>query len=159
MAAKPTLSVIMITEDKYEVCRRTISYLLAQSVVDQIEFVLVGPSRGVMQVDEAELAPFHSFKIIEIGKVNSTGQGLAAGTLGSTADLVTYAEEHGFPPANLFEVMLRNAGEKNYQACGRLGTYLCAVCRSSGTASIGRGFAAGGASKHVPPRTVDGIQR
>ena len=118
MAAKPTLSVIMITEDKYEVCRRTISYLLAQSVVDQIEFVLVGPSRGVMQVDEAELAPFHSFKIIEIGKVNSTGQGLAAGTLGSTADLVTYAEEHGFPPANLFEVMLRNAGEKNYQAYG-----------------------------------------
>ena len=118
MGPKPILSVIMITENKYEVCRRTISYLLAQTVADQIEFVLVGPSREVMQVDEAELAPFHSFKVVEIGIVSSTGQGLAAGTRASTGDFVSYAEEHGFPPPNLYDVMLRNARQTDYQAYG-----------------------------------------
>lgn len=118
MAPKPMFSVIMITASKYEICRRTISYLLAQSIVEKIELVLVGPSREEMKVDEAELAPFHSFKIVEIGKVQSTGHGLAAGTFASTADLVTYAEEHGFPPPNLFEVLLRNTEEKHYQAYG-----------------------------------------
>ncbi len=118
MAPAPAFSVIMITESNYEVCRRTISYLLAQTVVEKIELVLVGPSRAEMQVDEAELSAFHSFKIVEIGKVQSTGHGLAAGTLASSADLVTYAEEHGFPPSNLCEVMLRIAGETDYQAYG-----------------------------------------
>lgn len=108
----------MITEGKYEICRRTISYLLAQSVVNQIELVLVGPSRDVMRVDERELAPFHSHQIIEVGKVLSTGQGLAAGTLAARADLVTYAEEHGFPPPDLCEVLLRHAAGSDYQAYG-----------------------------------------
>lgn len=118
MQKKPAVSIIMITEHTYEACRRTISYLLAQSVVDQIEFVLVGPSRAVMQVDEAELAPFHSVKIIEIGDEVSTGLGLAAGTVSCGADLVTYAEEHAFPPTNLIETMLRVAGETDYEAYG-----------------------------------------
>ncbi len=108
----------MITDGHYEVCRRTVSFLLAQTVVDQIEFVLVGPSRGVMQVDEAELAPFHSFRIVEIGKVVSTGQGLAAGTLAASADLISYAEEHGFPPPNLCEVLIHYADTTDYQAYG-----------------------------------------
>jgi hypothetical protein len=118
MTNKPLISIIMLTDDKYEVCRRTISYLLAQTVVDRIEFVLVGPSRDIMEVDEAELAPFHSFRIVEIGEVLSTGHGLEAAVPVCSAELVAYAEEHGFPPPNLCEVLIRVAAETNYQAYG-----------------------------------------
>lgn len=118
MTNKPQISIIMLTDGKYEVCRRTISYLLAQTAVDKIEFVLVGPSRAIMEVDEAELAPFHSFRIVEIGEVHSTGHGLEAAVPVCTAELVLYAEEHGFPPPNLCEVLIRVANETDYQAYG-----------------------------------------
>ena len=118
MQTKPSISIIMVTDDTYETCRRTIGYLLQQTVIDQIEMIIVGPSRDQIQPDEAELSKFHSNQIVEVGKVVSVAQTLSAGVVAAKAFYVTYAEEHGFPPPNLAEVLIREFEEGGHVALG-----------------------------------------
>ena len=118
MQSAPSLSMIMITDNTYEVCRRTISYLLQQTAIDQIELIIVGESRERINPDENELGQFHSYQIVEVGKVTSIGKAEAAGVLAAKAENVTYVEEHGFPPPNLAEVLIREMTEGGHVAVG-----------------------------------------
>lgn len=114
----PAISLIMITDGHYDVCRRAMSYLRAQTVVGQIEMILVCPSKEIMQIDDDALDPFHSAQIIEIGEVTSTGQGVAAAVPQARGPYILYAEEHGFMPPDIIETMLGVAAKHDYAAYG-----------------------------------------
>lgn len=93
----PELSVVILTRDRYEACRRTIGCLSEQTARERIELVLVAPSRSALAPDEDELADFGGYQVCEVGELRSTGAGLAAGTRVAGAPLVVYGEEHSYP--------------------------------------------------------------
>jgi glycosyltransferase involved in cell wall biosynthesis len=91
------MSVVVVTPDRYEVIRKTIRHLQAQSVRDQLEVVIVAPSADKLGLDESELKDFLQFRVVEVGAIRSTGGAIAAGMLQAQAPVVAYAEEHSYP--------------------------------------------------------------
>lgn len=118
MSGEPVLSVVSLTDGTFETCRRSITSFLNQTVRDRIEIVLVGTSREEIAPDCDLLDQFHSYRIVELGEVHSTGQGLAAGVFDATAPLVTYLEEHSFMPTDYAETVVREMDEKKLNALG-----------------------------------------
>lgn len=118
MASGPQLSVFMITDSTYDVCARTVSYLAEQSIADRIELIIVGPSEAEMAPDYAVLSVFHSYNILEIGDVSWIGEAAAFAIRAATAPYVAYAEEHGFPPPDWAEILVRTFESGGYDAVG-----------------------------------------
>ncbi len=118
MSSKPDFSIFLITDDSYAKCARTISYLKRQTIVDQIELVIVGPSREQIAPDYDDLSVFHSHKIVEMGEVGWVGKAAARGIEASSAKYVTYSEEHGFPPEDWAETLVRTFESGGYDAVG-----------------------------------------
>lgn len=102
----PSLSVILATPDRYVTIRKTIQHLLAQTIRAQLEIVIVASSRDSLQLDEPELAPFHSIQIVELGSVRSIGGANAAGIRRANAVIVALAEDHCFPDPQWAERLL-----------------------------------------------------
>ncbi|MEL7461146.1 MAG: glycosyltransferase [Pseudomonadota bacterium] len=118
MASEPKLSVFMITDGDYSICARTVSYLAEQTIADQIEMIIVGPSEAQMAPDYGALAGFHSHRIVEFGTVGWIGEAAAAGIRAARAPYVVYAEEHGFPPPNWADVLVRTFEEGGHDGVG-----------------------------------------
>jgi len=81
-------------------------HLRAQTVAEQIEIVLVVPSHQQLQLDDSELACFHSWQVIEVGAVTSKARGFVTGIRHAHAPVVALTEDHSFPDANWAEVMI-----------------------------------------------------
>jgi hypothetical protein len=103
---RPDLSVIMVTPGRYSTCRKTISYLCAQTVRDRIELVIVAPSLAGLEADESELASFGGRQVVEVGDVVSSGDAMAAGIRAARAPVVVYAEEHSYPEPDWAEILI-----------------------------------------------------
>jgi hypothetical protein len=95
--SRPSLSVVAVTMDCYETLRRTVQHLAAQTIHQQIELLICGPSRDELQLDEREMQPFHSFKILETKRDSTNAQARAQGVYGAHAPFVAFAEDHSFP--------------------------------------------------------------
>jgi hypothetical protein len=115
---QPEISFITITDDKYDDNRRAVCDMARQTAASEIELIIVGPSRQQMQVREGDLAPFHSFQIIETGPVRSTGAALAEGVRAAKALFVGYVEEHGYPEPSLAATAIRFLRGGDYGAVG-----------------------------------------
>jgi len=111
------MSVVVVSLDSYERIRRTVAALRAQTARRRLEVVIVAPSRKVLNLDEADLSEFHSFQVVEIGPIRSTGGGVAAGFQRAQAPVVAYAEEHSYPFPTWAEALLL-AHEKPWGAVG-----------------------------------------
>ena len=105
-SAEPDLAAIVVVPDTYDTVRRTMSHLQAQTAIDQIEVILVTPSYQQLQLDESELACFHSWQVIEVGAVTSKARGFVTGIRHAHAPVVALTEDHSFPDANWAEVMI-----------------------------------------------------
>jgi hypothetical protein len=81
-------------------------HLQAQTAADQMEVVLVTPSRQQLALDESELSRFHSWQIIEIKNNKFFSTGYAAGIRQAHAPIVALTEDHAFPDANWAEVFI-----------------------------------------------------
>ncbi|HEU4463876.1 MAG TPA: glycosyltransferase [Gemmatimonadota bacterium] len=91
------MSVVIATPDRYDTIRKTMQYLRNQTARDRLEIVVVAPSEKSLGLDEAELAPFASFRVVEIGEVESLAAGNAAGVRAATAPVVALLEDHSRP--------------------------------------------------------------
>jgi hypothetical protein len=89
--------VVLVTPDCYETIRTTVSYLRAQSVRQQLELVIVAPSRIGLGLDAAELSGFGSVQVVEVGVVRSVAHGNAEGVRRARASIVVFAEDHSYP--------------------------------------------------------------
>ena len=113
----PALSVIVVTPTNYEVNRESMEFIKQQTAKQQIEIVLVGPSKHKMAAPREEFSDFHSFQIIEVGQFQTTGEAFAAGVQHAKAPIVAFLEEHVFMPTNWAEVIIKEH-QKAYVAIG-----------------------------------------
>jgi hypothetical protein len=100
------MSVVIATPDRYDTIRKTMQYLRNQTVRDRLEIVVVAPSEESLGLDEEELAPFASFRVVEIGDVESLAAGNAAGVRAATAPVVALLEDHSRPEKGWAEAIL-----------------------------------------------------
>lgn len=113
----PLLSVVMVTPRSIQTCRRTLGYLRNQTIRQHIEFIVVAPSRAELELDPSELSAFHSWQVVELGDVRSTGSATAEGVRAARAPVVIYGEEHSYPEPDWARVLVEGHAEP-YAAVG-----------------------------------------
>lgn len=104
--SSPSMSVVLMTPDCYETIDLTMAHLLAQSVRDQLEIVIVAPSADGLAADESALATFHSFQVVEFGEIKTVGEANAAGARRAHAPMVAFVEEHSYPQPGWAEALI-----------------------------------------------------
>jgi hypothetical protein len=102
----PDLSVILITPDCYKTISRTISSLMAQTVCERLELVLLAPSRKELDLPDEAIAAFHSIQVIESSDLRTLSAPRALGIRASRASLVAVAEDHAFPEPGWAEALI-----------------------------------------------------
>lgn len=90
------MSVVLIT-DHFHTIRRVVGLLRDQTVHDQIEVVMVVPSRQAAEVDAAALEGFAGVRVVEVGAIHPMSGARAAGVRNATAPVVFLGETHSFP--------------------------------------------------------------
>ena len=97
MTAAPALSVVLATPDTYDTIRFTMRFLRAQTVREQMEVLIVGPTEDAIRAPEDDLAGFWGHQFVVAGPVSSIARVNAAGVRRARAPLVALAEDHCFP--------------------------------------------------------------
>lgn len=93
----PALSVIIITPDSYETIRKAIDSLSKQTVLTEIELVIVAPEQINIKVDQSQLRNFFHYQIVTIDDLSSLGKAKAAGIKAANAPIIALIEEHVYP--------------------------------------------------------------
>jgi hypothetical protein len=101
------LSAIILTPDCFDTIHRTVAALRAQTVFDDIEFVIVAPSRACLDDGKDELAKL-DHQVVEVGPFRSTAAARAAGVRRARGDIVVFAEDHCFPAPDWAEHLLES---------------------------------------------------
>jgi Glycosyl transferase family 2 len=101
------MSVVVVTPDLYDTIRKTMEHLAVQTVLDQLEIVIVAPSAATLNFDAAELTAFGRLRVVEVGEIKSTGRAIAAGVREASAPVVAYAEEHSYPAPGWAEALIK----------------------------------------------------
>ncbi|MDU8942183.1 glycosyltransferase [Ovoidimarina sediminis] len=115
---EPSFSIVSATDGAFDVCRRSLSNFAKQTLRDQIEIVLVGPSIEEMQPDYELLSQFGAYQIIEVGRLRSTGHALSLGFKHARAPFGAFLEEHGFPRPDFVEKLLKTFDETGSDVVG-----------------------------------------
>jgi hypothetical protein len=118
MTTRQKLAAILVTDDSYTTMQRSISYLLKQTAIDQIELVMVCPRRDRLMPVKDEVEQFGDYQIVETGVALSSGQMLAEGIRATRSPAVFYVESHHFPPPNTAEVAIRELVERGRPVVG-----------------------------------------
>jgi hypothetical protein len=103
---QPALAAIVVTPDSYDTIRCLMECLKAQTVAGQIEVVLVGSSNREMAIDESNFSCFHSWHVVEVGKVKSLGAAYVEGIVRAEAPIVVLTHDHSFPDSDLGELLI-----------------------------------------------------
>jgi hypothetical protein len=101
------MSVVLVTPDRYDTIRKTMEHLQSQTVLDQLEIVIVTPSVANLNLDDAELTAFSRVRMVEVGEITSTGRAIAAGVREASAPVIAYAEEHSYPAPTWAEALIK----------------------------------------------------
>jgi len=123
------MSVVLITLNHYEVIRKAIQCLRAQTARDRLEIIIVAPSANELELDESELKGFGRWRVEEVGPIESTGEALARGVRKATAPVVAYAEEHAYPHPGWAEALIK-AHRQSWAAVG------CVLINANPTTTI-----------------------
>jgi len=116
-ANEPALSAILLVNDTYDSVRQAVSYLQAQTIVGQIEIVLVAPSYEQLKPDKSGLAHFHSWYVAEVGGITSIARGYVAGIRHAHAPVVALTQDHSFPDISWAELLV-TAHKQHWAAVG-----------------------------------------
>jgi len=116
-AAEPALSAIVLVNGAYDSVRRTMSYLQAQTVPEQMEIILVTLSYEQLRLETPELACFHSWRVVEIGEITSIARGYMAGIRQASAPIVALTQDHAFPDTKWAELFIA-AHKQHWAAVG-----------------------------------------
>jgi hypothetical protein len=102
----PEMSVIIATPDSYDVIRKTMGCLRAQTARERLEIVVVAPSKDRLGLIETDFAVFHSYKVVEVGEIRILTDAKVAGVLQATGPIVAFAEDHCFPEPSWAETLI-----------------------------------------------------
>jgi hypothetical protein len=84
-----------------------VQHLRAQTIHQQLELIIVTVSAEQLQMEEAELADFAAFQLVDIGQFRSKAVANAAGARRARTPIVVFAEDHCFPEPRWAEALLR----------------------------------------------------
>ncbi|MEP7205717.1 MAG: Gfo/Idh/MocA family oxidoreductase [Casimicrobiaceae bacterium] len=113
-APPPTFAFTAIasTTVGYGALRTTIAHLRRQTIVGDIELVLVGPSIDALAAPADELQGFAAVQRIAVGTVTSIAHANAAGVRGARGRVVALTEDHCFPEPEWAAALVRaHAGD------------------------------------------------
>jgi predicted dehydrogenase len=113
---QPRLSVILSVKERWDLVRRTVRRLRAQTCREHIELVLVTVGAAV-QIPDAEVAGFHSVRQIPAPAGASVAQANAAGIRAASSPIVALAEDHCFPEPD-WAAALIDAHARGFAAVG-----------------------------------------
>lgn len=104
--ARPSMSVIMVTPDRFDALRHTLRHLRRQTAASQLEIVIVAPSKAALELDADALAVFHGYRVVEAGALRSSSVARVAGIRAATAHVVAFTEDHSFPTPMWAEALI-----------------------------------------------------
>jgi hypothetical protein len=113
----PDISVVLVTPDRYDAIRNTVSYLRKQTARQRVEMVIVVPSASQLGLIPSELSEFCRFQVVEVGKIRSIGAANAVGVRSATAPVVALAEDHSYPDPIWAEALIE-AHQGNWTGVG-----------------------------------------
>ncbi|MBN2416033.1 glycosyltransferase [bacterium] len=93
----PGLSVIIITPDRYDTVRKSIRSIIAQSVHERIELIIVAPAGASVRIDDPECSSLYDCRVIEVDRIESLGRAKAAGIRAAASPVIALIEEHVYP--------------------------------------------------------------
>ncbi len=102
----PSFSVVLVTPTDFDQIRETVHHLLAQTVLDRMELIVVAPSRNALGTETAEFDRFPAHQIVEVGPIRYRGQAAAEGIRVARAPIVGLVEEHAYPEPGYAEALL-----------------------------------------------------
>jgi hypothetical protein len=102
----PSLSVVLVTADCFEVIRKTVGHLRDQASAGRLEVVVVAPSREVLGPIERDLDGFGGHQIVEVGEIRSLAMARAEGVRRAVAPVVVLAEDHCYPEPGWAEALI-----------------------------------------------------
>jgi hypothetical protein len=111
------LTIVLAVGNSYDVIRKTVRFLLMQSIREELELVIVTPSAKLLDPDTDDLARFGAWKIVETGVPVSIGKANAAGIRQASARAVVMAEDHAFPEENWASALVQ-AHQSSWAAVG-----------------------------------------
>lgn len=112
------LSVILGTPDTYAGLRQTVAALRRQSIVEQIELLIVAPNAQKLGLIEEEVRAFAQWRIVETGLAGSVAHANAAGARVAAAPIVVLGEDHAFPDPHWAQALLARHEQSRYAAVG-----------------------------------------
>lgn len=105
------LSIILSTPDSYQTIRATVGHHKKQTVADQIELVIVCPSKTGLGFDPTTLTEFAAVQVVEVGAVRSVAHGNSSGVRAATAPIVVFSEDHAFPEKTWAAALIKRHDE------------------------------------------------
>ncbi len=115
--SKPSLSAIIITNGPYDNVRRSLGYLKAQTLANEMEVIMVTSTPDQLKPEESELNCFHSWHIVDIDEITSIGQGYMAGIKQAQSTIIALSQDHAFPDSRWAELFIR-AHQQPWAAVG-----------------------------------------
>ena len=115
----PAISVIFAVPGSARSISATMRHLREQTVREQMEIVLVAESVESLALMPEMVEGFGSYKVIEIGKIESIASAYARGIRLASSAVVAFAEDHSFPAPG-WAAALINAHRASWAAVGPL---------------------------------------
>jgi hypothetical protein len=106
VSSLPAMSVVVPTPDRFQTVSETIRHLHEQRLCGSLEIIIAAPSASALDLDKSALLGFHSYRIVEVGHMNSTARARAAGVKASSAPIVAFAEDHAYPAPGWAEAII-----------------------------------------------------
>jgi predicted dehydrogenase len=96
-APRLPFSVIASTTVGYRAIRTTVAHVRRQTVVSDIELVMVGPTEASLAAPDDETCGFGAVQRVAVGPVQSIAHANAAGVRRASGRIVALTEDHCFP--------------------------------------------------------------
>lgn len=101
------ISVVVVTAQTFRHVRRTVRHLQGQSIVSQIELIIVAPDRAaVADAAPHELSEFGRVVHVEVGPLIDVDREAARAVPMATAPIIAFIEDHAFAEPQWAEAMV-----------------------------------------------------
>lgn len=111
------MSVILVG-DRLETLANTLSRLREQTIRGDLELVFAVPDAGTVDPEAADLAAFHSVRVVPVGEIRSMAHARSAGVREASADVVVLTESHSYPHPGWAETLVAAHREPSYAVVG-----------------------------------------
>ena len=116
----PELSIIIAALGPYDTVRKAVKQLKMTGIQEKLEVLFVVRSASYFGLDESELHGFHSFRLIELPDLRTSGQARAVAVMQSAALVVAFVEEHTIPEPDWADALI----EAHKRPCAAVGAVL-----------------------------------